>query len=253
MNGVESFCTKVRFAHSTPLEYYTNVNVDAFLSVHIVRVGYSEACVANGGTCAASAAEELERLSQSALTLLQQSLFVSRTAGGQVHSHSTSETDRDARDADAMRGPRSGRSASAAFAGDGFVAQLSTGAGEQNASANGGECSGNTPANGGNGARRPPHLQTHSMQNLPGASPTHAHGMSSSYAPPSSMPMSLGGGSGSGRDGCLLYSKLLLTLPALYALRREHVQALFCRQTDIDVDAVLGAALAASSNATSPV
>lgn len=31
LNGVESCCTKVRFDHSTPLQYYTNVNVNAFL------------------------------------------------------------------------------------------------------------------------------------------------------------------------------------------------------------------------------
>ena len=206
--------------------------------------------MANGGAAAsASGAEELERLSQSALTLLQQSLLVSRpsssssscassaSASAQAHSHSTSETEQDG-----LRGPRAGRSASAAFSGEGFAhaqAAASAGAGVEQNEANG---------IGFGAARRPPHLQplqAHSMQNLPSASPTH---MSSSYAPPSSVPSS-----SSSRDGCLLYSKLLLTLPALYSLRREHVQALFCRQTDIDVDAVLGATLATCSLAASPV
>ena len=193
--------------------------------------------MANGGASAsASGAEELERLSQSALTLLQQSLLVSRPS--QMHSHSTSETE-----PDGLRGPRAGRSASAAFTGEGFAqAATSAGAGvgvEQN------EAGGNGIGIGVGMARRPPHLQplqTHSMQNLPSASPTHSAHASSSYAPPSSVPS---------RDGCLLYSKLLLTLPALYSLRREIVQALFCRQTDIDVDALLGATLATC--ATSPV
>ena len=148
------------------------------------RVGHAEQAVTNS--------EELERLYQNVLTLLQQSLLTSSTQRMQAQaadrSSSPSEHPREV-------GSPNGH----------------PGGGNGIGNGNAGGASGQSPASGGNSPRRPPNLHN-------------------------------------ARDGHQLYTKLLLTLPALYSLRHDTLQALFCRCSDVELEAHLTSGLLGSNN-----